>query len=31
MTCLREEREKLEHLLIGPYGVLAPSPRRGAL
>ena len=27
MTCLREEREKLEHLLIGPYGVLAENSR----
>ena len=25
MSCPREEREKLEHVLIGPYGVLADA------
>ena len=27
MACLREEREALEHLLVGPYGVLAENSR----
>lgn len=27
MACLREEREQLEHLLIGEYGVLAEASR----
>ena len=27
MACPREEREKLEHLMIGPYGVLAEKTR----
>ena len=27
MSCPREEREKLEHVMIGPYGVLADSSR----
>ena len=27
MACLREEREQLEHQLIGPYGVLAENSR----
>lgn len=27
MACLREEREKLEHLLIGPYGVLSEASK----
>ena len=25
MACPREEREKLEHLMIGPYGVLSEN------
>ena len=27
MACLREERERLEHALIGPYGVLAENSK----
>ena len=27
MSCPREEREKLEHLMIGPYGILADASR----
>ena len=27
MSCLREEREQLEHLIIGKYGILADSSR----
>ena len=27
MACLREERERLEHQLVGPYGVLAEDSR----
>ena len=27
MACLREERERLEHLLVGPFGVLAENSR----
>lgn len=27
MSCPREEREQLEHLMIGPYGVLAENTR----
>ncbi len=27
MTCLREERERLEHQMIGPYGVLSEASR----
>ena len=27
MSCPREEREKLEHLIVGPYGVLAENTR----
>ena len=27
MSCPREEREKLEHLLIGPYGILSENSR----
>ena len=31
MSCPREEREKLEHLMIGPYGVLADESRGRAV
>ena len=27
MACLREERERLEHALVGPYGVLAENSK----
>ena len=27
MSSLREEREKLEHVLVGPYGVLAEDSK----
>ena len=31
MACPREERERLEHLMIGPYGVLAENTRGRAV
>ena len=27
MTCLREEREALEHIMIGPYGITADASK----
>ena len=27
VSCPREEREKLEHYIVGPYGVLAENSR----
>ena len=27
MSCPREEREKLEHIMIGPYGVLSDASK----
>ena len=27
MSCPREERERLEHYIVGPYGILAENSR----